>query len=136
MWGGDPRYNGPTPQAITAKGFSEPIPHVRTLRDTVSEAVAQALQKALARVPADRFATASEMASALVQVSPSRDVPHRRSWRLPAVATAAVVAIAVTAWMISRGQSAPTMPGNTLALLPFRAAGPDSAVWRAGLVDL
>jgi len=136
MLAGEPPYTGPTAQAIIAKRFSEPIPHVRTLRDTVSEAVAQALQKALARVPADRFATASEMASTLVEVWASRDVPHRRSWRLPAVTAGAVVAVAVTAWMISRGHSAPTMPGNTLAVLPFRVAGPDSAVWREGLVDL
>src|SRR5207247_8880527 len=109
---------------------------VRTLREPVSVAVAQALQKALASAPADRFATASAMASALVQVSASRDVPHPRSWPVPAVAVAAVAALAVTAWMISRGHSAPTVPGNTLAVLPFRVAGPDSGVWRAGLVDL
>jgi len=136
MLAGEPPYSGPTAQAIIAKRFSEPIPHVRTLRETVSEAVAQALQKALARAPADRFATASEMASALVQVSASRDVPHPRSWPVPAVAVAAVAALAVTAWMISRGHSAPTVPGNTLAVLPFRVAGPDSGVWREGLVDL
>jgi len=136
MLAGEPPYSGPTAQAIIAKRFSEPIPHVRTLRETVSEAVAQALQKALARAPADRFATAAEMASALVQVSPSREVPHRRSWRMPSVAAGAVVVIAVAAWMISRGHSAPTMPGNTLAVLPFRVAGPDSGVWREGLVDL
>src|SRR5207245_8700422 len=59
-----------------------------------------------------------------------------RSWRMPSVAAGAVVVIAVAAWMISRGHSAPTMPGNTLAVLPFRVAGPDSAVWREGLVDL
>ena len=136
MLAGEPPYTGPTAQAIIAKRFSEPIPHVRTLRDTVPEPVAQAIQKALAKAPADRFATASEMASALVQVSVSRDVPNRRSWRVPAVAAAAGVAIAVAAWMISRLHSAPAMPGNTLAVLPFRVAGPDSAVWREGLVDL
>src|SRR5438874_10016007 len=97
MLAGEPPYTGPTAQAIIAKRFSEPIPHVRTLRDTVPEPVAQAIQKALAKAPADRFATASEMASALVQVSVSRDVPNRRSWRVPAVAAAAGVAIAVAA---------------------------------------
>src|SRR5947199_1630369 len=136
MLAGEPPYTGPTAQAIIAKRFSEPIPHVRTLRETVSEGVAQALQKALARVPADRFATASEMASALAEASLSRSVAAARSWRMPAAAASAVVAIAVGAWMISRGHSAPAMPGNTLAVLPFRVAGPDSAVWREGLVDL
>src|SRR5205823_1731670 len=123
MLAGEPPYSGPTAQAIIAKRFSEPIPHVRTLRETVSEAVAQALQKALARAPADRFATASEMASALAGVSPSRGALSGRSWRMPSVAASGVVVITVAAWMISRGHSAPTMPGNTLAVLPFRVAG-------------
>src|SRR6184192_4743596 len=85
MLAGEPPYSGPTAQAIIAKRFSEPIPHVRTLRETVSEAVAQALQKALARVPADRFASAAEMASALAGVSPSRGALSGRSWRMPSV---------------------------------------------------
>src|SRR2546429_1135001 len=78
MLAGEPPYSGPTAQAIIAKRFSEPIPHVRTLRETVSEAGAQALQKALARGPADRLATPSRRASAPAQASASRDVPHPR----------------------------------------------------------
>src|SRR6184192_3441455 len=135
MLAGEPPYTGPTAQAVIAKRFSEPIPHVRTLRETVSEPLAQALQKALAKAPVDRFATAAEMASALAGVSASRDAPSRRSWRVPAVA-AGIVMIGVAAWMISRGRSSPGVPGNTLAVLPFRVAGPDSGVWREGLVDL
>src|SRR5436309_4812428 len=135
MLAGEPPYTGPTAQAIIAKRFSEPIPHVRTLRETVSEPLAQALQKALAKAPVDRFATAAEMASALAGVSASRDAPSRRSWRVPAVA-AGIVMIGVAAWMISQGRSSPGIPGNTLAVLPFRVAGPDSGVWREGLVDL
>ena len=69
MLAGEPPYTGPTAQAIIAKRFSEPIPHVRTLRDTVSEPVVQALQKALAKAPVDRFATAAQLASALAGVS-------------------------------------------------------------------
>src|SRR2546426_6601034 len=136
MLGGEPPYTGPRAQAIIAKRFSEPIPHVRTLRDTVAEPVAQALHKALARAPVDRFATAADMASALAGVSASRDVRSGRSWRMPAAAAATVVVIAVAAWMVSHGRSSPSMPGNTLAVLPFRVAGPDSGVWREGLVDL
>src|SRR5437870_2937608 len=84
MLAGEPPYTGPTAQAVIAKRFSEPIPHVRTLRETVSEPLAQALQKALAKAPVDRFATAAEMASALAGVSASRDVPRRRPWRVAA----------------------------------------------------
>src|SRR5947208_9665562 len=136
MLAGEPPYTGPTAQAIIAKRFSQPIPHVRTLRDTVSEPVAQALHKALAKAPVDRFATAADMAAALAGVSPSLSVPAGRPWRMPAAAAGGVVVIAVAAWMISHGRPSPSMPGNTLAVLPFRVAGPDSGVWREGLVDL
>src|SRR5947208_3304926 len=109
MLAGEPPYTGPTAQAIIAKRFSEPIPHVRTLRDTVSEPVAQALHKALAKAPVDRFATAADMAAALAGVSPSLSVPAGRPWRMPAAAAGGVVVIAVAAWMISHGRPSPSM---------------------------
>src|SRR5213079_3796370 len=47
MLAGEPPYSGPTAQAIIAKRFSEPAPHLRTVRD-VPEGVEQAVTKALA----------------------------------------------------------------------------------------
>jgi len=64
MLAGEPPYTGPTAQAIIAKRFSEPVPHLRTLRD-VPPGIEQAITKALARVPADRFTTAADFAAAL-----------------------------------------------------------------------
>jgi len=48
-----------------AKGVLEPVPRVRTLRDTAPDALEQVLTKALARSPADRFQSAGEIAQAL-----------------------------------------------------------------------
>lgn len=62
---GEPPFTGRTPQAIIAKRVLEPVPHVRTLRESVPEAIEQALTRALAKIPADRFATAGEFAAAL-----------------------------------------------------------------------
>ena len=62
---GEPPYTGPTAQAVLARRFSEPVPPVRRTRPAVPEAVEQALQRALAPVPADRFSTAAEFARAL-----------------------------------------------------------------------
>ena len=66
MLAGQPPFTGPTAQAVIAQRFSEPVPRLRALRDTVPEAVEQAVLKALARVPADRFGTAAQFAQALV----------------------------------------------------------------------
>jgi len=68
MLAGEAPYTGPTPQAIVAKRFVDPIPSVRRVRPTVPEAADVALQRALARVPADRFASAYELAQALQQI--------------------------------------------------------------------
>ena len=65
MLDGEPPYTRPTAQAIIAKSFADPIPGVRRVRDTVPESLDAALKRALAKVPADRFATASEFAEAL-----------------------------------------------------------------------
>jgi serine/threonine-protein kinase len=68
MLAGEAPYTGPTPQAIVAKRFVDPVPSVRRVRPSVPEAADVALQRALARVPADRFSTAYEFAQALQQI--------------------------------------------------------------------
>ncbi len=65
MLAGEVPYTGPTAQAILAKRFSDPVPSVRRVRPTVPETVDQALQRALAMVPADRYSTGMELAHAL-----------------------------------------------------------------------
>jgi eukaryotic-like serine/threonine-protein kinase len=65
MLAGEPPYTGPTAQAIIAKRFSDPVPQVRRVRPSVPGHVDRAVARALAPVPADRFATAAEFAWAL-----------------------------------------------------------------------
>ena len=67
MLAGEPPYTGPTAQAVIAKRFTDPGPAVRRLRPTVPASVEQAIMRALARVPADRFATAAAFAEALTR---------------------------------------------------------------------
>ena len=86
MLAGEPPFTGPTAQAIIAKRFTEPPPSVRTARPTVPESVDQAIRKALAPVPADRFASAAQFAQALQPTdrrpTPARGTADRRSPRL------------------------------------------------------
>ncbi len=65
MLAGEPPYMGATAQAVIAKRFTEPVPRVRRLRETVPPSVEHALMTALARVPADRFVSAGAFAAAL-----------------------------------------------------------------------
>ena len=65
MLAGEPPFTGPTAQAIVAKVMTaEPEP-VSTYRRTVPAQVEEAVTVALAKLPADRFATAADMAMAL-----------------------------------------------------------------------
>jgi TolB-like protein len=65
MLAGEPPYTGPSAQVIIMKRFTEPVPSVRKGRPSVPEAVDQAIQRALAPLAADRYATAAEFARAL-----------------------------------------------------------------------
>jgi len=64
---GEPPHSGPNAQAIIAKVLTQPVPSVREGRDTVTPAMDAAVHKALARLPADRFATAEQFSGALRQ---------------------------------------------------------------------
>jgi serine/threonine-protein kinase len=64
---GDPPHMGSTAQAIIAKIVTEAPPPLGVARPTVPEHVAAAIHKALAKLPADRFATAGQFAEALAR---------------------------------------------------------------------
>jgi len=73
---GEPPYTGPTAQAVMAKRLTDPVPGVRRLRAPVPAGVEQALRKALATEPVDRFATAAAFAEALTQSAAVRRGPR------------------------------------------------------------
>jgi len=80
MLAGDPPYTGSTLNAVTARKLSEPVPPIRTVRETVPLELEQVVVRALAKLPADRFATAAELAAALTAAgglvaTPSTPVP-------------------------------------------------------------
>src|SRR5437016_14325899 len=65
MLAGEPPYTGPSAQVVIAKRFTDPVPSVRRLRETIPPVVDAAITKALAKAPADRVGTPVEFASAL-----------------------------------------------------------------------
>ena len=65
MLAGETPFAAPTAQAMIARRFTETARPIRQAREAVPESVERALQRALARTPADRFATAAEFGAAL-----------------------------------------------------------------------
>jgi serine/threonine-protein kinase len=94
MLAGQIPFAGPTPQAIMVRRLLEPVPPLRSLRDTVPEGVECAVTRALARAPADRFRTAAELRDALqaaVAPEPSGPVAARAGPPAPPAHSIAVL---------------------------------------------
>ncbi|MEX2153311.1 MAG: protein kinase [Gemmatimonadaceae bacterium] len=65
MLTGEPPHTGNTSQAVIARVLTETPRRVRATRATVPEHVESAIERALEKLPADRFTTAQEFADAL-----------------------------------------------------------------------
>ncbi len=65
MLAGEPPFSGPNPQAIVARILTEQPRDLRLVRENVSVALDRAVAKSLARLPADRYATAAKFSEAL-----------------------------------------------------------------------
>jgi tetratricopeptide (TPR) repeat protein len=65
MLTGSPPYMGRNVASIVQQHLAAPIPSVTTIRPTVSEKVSGAIQRAMAKTPADRFTTTAAFGDAL-----------------------------------------------------------------------
>ncbi len=115
---GEPPFTGPTAQAIIAKLITEGASSVRAKRPTVPEHVDDAVATALQKLPADRFSSAQEFASALdVTVTTPRraPVPHAKkiSFARLEVIAGGIALIALAGFMIGR---ATAHSANTVTL--------------------
>jgi serine/threonine-protein kinase len=133
---GEPPFTGPTAQAVLRRKLVEPAHSLKALREGVPRSVESTVAKALATVPADRFATAREFAEALREGR----VTGRRRWIGPTLAAAAIVA-ALAVWQGPDRSSAPGLEGpsrlSSIAVLPFvnRGVGEETAVFVDGVHD-
>jgi eukaryotic-like serine/threonine-protein kinase len=134
MLAGEPPYSGPTAQAIIAKRFTDPVPSVHRMRPSVSLALDELVQRALAPLAADRFATARDFLRALASVQlnsaavPTRETvvkPTRHPVVLGLAALGLIAAAGGVLWWRSRANADPTGP-TRVAVLPFENLG-DSA---------
>jgi Tol biopolymer transport system component/tRNA A-37 threonylcarbamoyl transferase component Bud32 len=120
---GEPPHTGSTAQAIMAKLMTaEPAP-LSTLRKSAPVHVEAAVERGLAKLPADRFSTAREFAEALQgrgfaltdSMTSTRRVPGRAAvstYKSPAFAVAALVAAlalgaAAWQWSVARAKIDP-----------------------------
>ena len=139
MLAGQPPFTGATAEAILARKFLEPVPELGFLRDTVTPGVEDAIRRALARVPADRFATAAEFSEALAHGSSPRMEPPAGTWvsRRRLLVGAAAVATAIPVWaLLARRRSRPAGI-EAVAVLPFanQSGDPQQDYFAVGMTE-
>ncbi len=120
MLAGQPPHLGGSAQQIIMKIIAEPAGDVTQHRKSVPPNVADALRKALEKVPADRFDSAKAFADALVnpaftaagttRVQPASALGRFRDPVFVAVAAVGVVALALAAWGWRGTRASPESP--------------------------
>jgi len=125
MLAGEPPHTGATVQAVIAKIITDEPAPVTAQRKTVPAHVDAALRTALAKLPADRFASADDFARALadpgfasrapIDTVGVRESTGRGSNPVTAVAVGvAAVSVVVAAWALTR--SAPPEPVHRVSV--------------------
>jgi serine/threonine-protein kinase len=92
---GEPPFTGPNPQSIIAKHLTAPPPPVISADGTVPPSVVQALDKALAKTPSERFDDAAAFAAAL-GTGKEASTPWGGRRRIALAALAALVLLGLT----------------------------------------
>jgi serine/threonine-protein kinase len=147
---GQPPFTGPTAMALLARHSLDNVPSLRIVRGTVSDAIDDAIQKAMAKVPADRFRTAGEFIEALtddtgaalrrttdqkIAAAVARATPTPKSRKARVAAMVGIPLLLVAAFAVwkatagSAGASRPTGPGlENIAVLYFEDRSPDKSL--------
>jgi serine/threonine-protein kinase len=141
MLAGQPPFTGHSVESLLRQHLTAAAPSVTILRPAVPGWVAAAVQRALAKTPADRFSPVALFAEALAPresaampaAAPAASAPPaRRMLRLALLAGAAVIVAVGTLYLLrpTRHATAPTVPAHArseIAVLPFQnlsAEGP------------
>jgi len=146
MLAGQPPFTGPTAESVLHQHLAAEPPRISAMRDAVSPSLAAVIRRALAKVPADRFATARAFADALaggvvpVQESASAPPPAGRRLRRAVVLGGAVGALILIGVVVSGKWFRKSTPAavQSLAVLPLANLSMDSAqgYFADGMTDL
>jgi serine/threonine-protein kinase len=140
---GQPPFTGPTAQAIMARHSLDSVPRLKVVREAIPDDVEAVIERALEKVPADRYQTAVQFRDALSTASTgrvSRVTKHRRSVfdalrrrRATAGVAAALVLLVIGSWVVLGRRNTAGAGGSGLdirrvAVLYFDDLSPDSSL--------
>jgi len=140
MLAGQPPFTGPTVESLVHQHLAVEPRTITALRPAVPAAVAAAVQRALAKTPADRFNPVALFSEALgspgptsaTAATPVSTVPPRFSRTPRIAATAATVLVVVAAVLIGRRLVSPNggsaAQGDRVVVLPYENRTGDPAL--------
>ena len=149
MLAGEPPFGGATAQVILARRLTETARPLRAVRETIPEPVERAVSKAMARAPADRYATAAAFGRAIERAAAAtrtgatvavQPAGRRIRW-LPLVAPATIgilIGLGVLFGWFRKSHAASAEPAGVkrLAVLPFENLGrPEDDYFADGITD-
>jgi tetratricopeptide (TPR) repeat protein len=119
MLAGQPPFTGRTAQSVLARHRHESPPSLLVVRPALHPEIEAVVERALAKVPADRFATVAAFSQALEAPSVSRprtrsETPRAPKWRRAAVAAALAALVGVGVWRLAVGGSERTDPNKVM----------------------
>ena len=130
-------FTGSNPFSVMAKQLNDPIPSIRTIRPDLSPAIESVVMKSLAKNPANRYQTATEMANALQAALSSRSA-SQSALRLTGDASNSDMTVPESppaAWQRPSPPAAPVPVSSAVGAIPptspARAASPSAdAPWQ------
>ncbi len=139
---GEPPFSGASAPVILARHAMEAVPSMRVARANISPGIEAVVRKAMAKVPADRYATAGELAAALRAAPREATEAEQSTGRATGTATgpstraqplspARWAVLAVLMVLLGTGgyfgwqalDGGPAGAGTRLVVLPFRNVG-------------
>lgn len=117
MLAGDPPFTGSSAHGVMARKALDPVPRLQTVRVNVPLSLEAVVLRALATVPADRFATSGEFADALRGASLVPEPTWHRTWIRVALALGG---LATALWAVRLFLGPPaTAEIDRMAVLPL-----------------
>jgi serine/threonine-protein kinase len=138
---GHPPFSGGTQQEVLVRHTLDPVPTITAGRAAVSVPLQRVVYRALAKSPADRFATAAKFMEALDTAAGGTGAESHagRGWRWGIRAAVALITLVLGMAAARHWWPRPvTLNERVVAVLPFRVSGADPALeyLREGMIDL
>jgi serine/threonine-protein kinase len=146
MLAGDPPFTGPTAAGVIQQHITVEPRSITQLRPAVPAGVAEAISRALAKTPADRFNPVGQFAEALgvakerpAPAAPSRGFFNRTALQWAGLGGVAVI-LAVAVWALARGKTGPPPAAVSdtprIVVLPFTNLGsPEDEYFADGVTE-